>query len=996
MGKLLWAALGAAMLAACSGGGGGTGNSGGGGGAQLEGTLVLLSTEPADGAVQVPLSAGIALHFDAAVVIDCFEDEDTWLRVEGDSHDLAGSFRLADGGRTAVFTPAAALLPETDYVLQLSPLTCDQSGRILEATRTVHFRSLDQTPPTVLGASFTAGQTGVSRTGALRLTFSEALDAARIDANAVYLRDTFGTSYPALRTVAGAQVELQPLADLPGDRGFVLAVGTAVADRAGNRLAQAWSRGFRTVGDLDQPGVVTFWPANASTAVSPLLQPTFQFSESMDPYSVEPASLLFQDEFSSVVPFRVHASDDQRQLRIEPLQTLQPNRRYTLGFLLGPAAATDVSGNTLASTSALVFTTGSDQTAPALDHATPGNGESRVSINAVPVLTFTEALAPQWIDPTTVRLVQNGADVAAVVEPVFAGTAVRVTPVLPLLPAASCHLRVSGGHRGLHDLAGNPLATDLDIAFTVADDASVPRLLLQPPDGAVGVPLGASVVLVFDQPLDATTANAASILVQDHAGLPIDGALQLLRGNRVVRFTPQTPWTAGAYYRTIVRSGETGVREQSGNWLAEDVSAQFRAGFANDTVPPVCDVTVNRIAAARRSGLCLPPSGFSIDIDATDPSDQSLDMGSIAVQLAGPGGAPSSDDIFVAASIDGHACHYRLPAGVALQPGAWTLTVGIADLSGNRANSAQLEFQVAPTGADAMPFERTQVVWVRTDLDRDGNGTPDFDDDLLRLGLMAAGDPAHTNARMRQVVLDGILAEAYALIGRGPRGELLGGDAVALRYTTRQPISLPHMQMALGGFDPDGARNRHYGDDSTGVLGRALYDYRNATVNERNITQSPGLGVFPTEMFLFQARIHAQVYPSFTTVFAQRFLPLCPDLGGTPAGAGQFDAAVLSPTFDYAAASTQQRARYNQVFGAADDWVTVIGIILAHEVGHSVGLVAPGNAPSGLFGDSSLHDNNASAAEVMAAAVGYEAMLTLAYEFRDIDLAYLRQRLVLR
>jgi hypothetical protein len=34
--------------------------------------------------------------------------------------------------------------------------------------------------------------------------------------------------------------------------------------------------------------------------------------------------------------------------------------------------------------------------------------------------------------------------------------------------------------------------------------------------------------------------------------------------------------------------------------------------------------------------------------------------------------------------------------------------------------------------------------------------------------------------------------------------------------------------------------------------------------------------------------------------------------------------------------------------------------------------------------------------EVMAPSVGYEAMTSLDYSFRDIDLAYLRQRILLR
>ena len=129
---------------------------------------------------------------------------------------------------------------------------------------------------------------------------------------------------------------------------------------------------------------------------------------------------------------------------------------------------------------------------------------------------------------------------------------------------------------------------------------------------------------------------------------------------------------------------------------------------------------------------------------------------------------------------------------------------------------------------------------------------------------------------------------------------------------------------------------------------------------------------------------------------SQRFRPLCPDMGGVPAGADPLDAAVLAPGFDYDAASGSARARWTTIMQAADQWATVIGIVLAHEVGHSVGLVAPGPSPVGLFGDSSLHNTFASAVEVMAATLGYEAMATLDYAFRDIDLAYLRQRILLR
>jgi hypothetical protein len=463
-----------------------------------------------------------------------------------------------------------------------------------------------------------------------------------------------------------------------------------------------------------------------------------------------------------------------------------------------------------------------------------------------------------------------------------------------------------------------------------------------------------------------------------------------------VAFTPTTPFTALTYYRIRVVSGRTGVRAVSGNWLPADLTARFRTANNLDTAPPTVTATVNGIQAARQSGLVLPTWGFTIDVVVSDGGNQWVDMGSIDLLLSGPGPAPGAATLRTTATIAYGTLRVRLPAELSLAEGSWTLSVLARDLAGNLGTSNAVPFTVAAATSSLTPFERTQLVWVRTDLDRDGNSLSDFDDDMLRIGLGTAGDPLGTNARLRAIVLDGIIAESNHLYGRGARGEPLDAGSVALRFTKRQPIAVQHTQMALGGLDPEGSRTRTFGDDSTGVLGRAYYDYRNGNPAERNTATSPGLGVFPAEMWLYQAKLHQQVWPSYQTVFAQRFRPLCPDMGGTPAGSHALDAIVLAPTFDYGTATPPQRARWQNLMDAADDWATVIGIILAHEVGHSVGLVAPGSAPNGLFGDSSLHDTYAGAAEVMAPSVGYEAMLSLDYQFRDIDLAYLRQRVLLR
>ena len=984
-----------AVLAAACGGGGTTGGAGSGGSSEASfGVVSLLDQVPADGAVQFALDAVIVFEFDAPMALDSFGDEDTWLRAVGSPTSVPGTFALGSSGRVS-FQPAAPLLAETDYEFQLSALTCDQSGRILDQVHTFTFRTFDATPPTVLGTDVANNTQGVSRTRSFAVTFSEAIAADSVNANNCYLRDVFGTRYAAGRTVAGAQLTLQPYADLPGDRQFQLVVGTTVADRAGNRLGNALQITFRTAVDTAPPRVDTAWPAMSQIDVSPKVQPVFTFDESMDTATVEAVSLLFQDEFGSVVPFAIDSTPDQRQLRVRPLVTLVAARRYTLAFLLGDAAATDVSGNTLVATQARTFTTGTDAVAPTVTGSVPGGGENRMPGNAPIELTFDEPLDPARVSTTTVTLLVDGQPWTTVVERPSPAR-IRLVPVLTLPTDTPCVVTVRGGQDGVRDLAGNVLAADHVLTFTTSSDANAPGAMLLPADGATGIAPGVHMSVVFDAPMDPATVDASRVLFTDDAGTPLPGSFVVRGGDRVVTFTPSSSLLPQTYYRIRITGGPNGVRRTTGNWLLEDRTARFRTGTAADQQPPSVQATVNGIPSARQDGLLLPPSGFTIDVTTSDSQSQWVDMGQVEILLQGTGSAPSADQLLAAASIGYGTLRVVVPPSAALGTGQWLMTVRATDLAGNVGTAGTIAFSVATPDAGMLPFERTQLVFVRTDLDRDGSGTPDFDDDMLRLGFATAGDPAGTNAYVRSLLLDGILAQANRLYGRGARGEPTDSGSVALRFTKRAPIALPHMQMALGGLDPEGDRTRGYGAESTGVLGRAYYDYRNGNIADRNIASSPGLGVFPAEMWLYQTDIHLQVWPSFQTVFAQRFRPLCPDMGGTAAGSHPLDAQVLRADFDPNTGTSPQRARYFTVMEAADDWATVIGIILAHEVGHSVGLVAPGAAPSGLFGDSSLHDTYAGAAEVMAPSVGYEAMTSLEYQFRDIDLAYLRQRVLLR
>lgn len=985
------ATLALVIITACGGSGSGV-NSTTNGNATIGG-LTLLSHTPADLEMQVDVHAAIQLIFDKGVVIESLRDQDTHLRTEDSETNIEGTLRLAENDRAVSFTPVAPLALEANYVFQLSALTCDAEGHLLDTQYQFSFRTLDNTAPTIQSSNLT-GQQNRSRSTAIQVTFSEPLDIASLTANTVQLIDTFGQTYNCRREIAANTISITPQAELPGDRNFTLTLGTGLRDLAGNTLAVAFTSSFRTDSDFTSPSVFGAWPAVGALHISPSVEPVIEFSESMDPATVEPASVFFHDEFGSQVAFTVIANENQHTLRLKPLQNLSANRSFEITFLTGIAAVTDVSGNPLTATQALSFSTGTDTTTPWIVQALPSSNENRVSINVVPLITFNEALDTEWIDGDTVALFCGNERTAAVVQQLASNT-IRLTPLLRLLPYKSYQVVLSGGHQGIRDLAGNVLPEDLAFPFATANDNSLPSAMLQPYNGSAGVPSTIHASIVFDSRIDPSTVSAATCELRMDNGVPVVATVALDTSNRVIGITPASALVPGYYYRTFVRGGPLGVRESSGNWLANDLNARFRVGAGIDNTPPTVNVQINRIAQSRSTGLIVPTSGFTIDVTASD-AEQSLDMGSTKIRFTGSGTAPFAAELLANAAIGYNSVHLTVPLESAITRGAWSVSVEVADLSGNRGTSQSLQLQVDEPSSEALPFETTQVVWVRTDLDRDGNGRSDFDDDLYRMGLATEGDNAGTNSQVQKLMRDAIVTRASNLFGRAADGEPLGPDSIQVRITTRAPGAIRHMEIALGGYDPEGNRNRVYGATSTGILGRAYFDYRNANMNDRNLATSPGLGVFPGEMWLYQAKLHQQLYPSFLTMFAQRFLPLCPAMGGTPAGSHPADPVVLRASFQPSTANSEQLARFNVLMQAIDDWAMVNGTVLAHEIGHSLGLVAPGPAPNGLFGDSSLHDDNAGATEVMAASVGYESMVTLSYAFRDIELAYLRQRLILR
>jgi len=985
------------LVSGC-GSGGGSGFSGRPTTQPLTQTLNLVTTWPADQANQIALDARVSLRFDGVVVQSCLLDGLTRLLESKSGQQVPGNFHLLEGGQVLEFQPTQPLRRETWHTFHVSPLLCDIDGRLLEEEATFSFYTLDETPPTVVAANISDQAKGVSRSLVLNITFSEGIDRESLVATAVLLEDEQGEPFPLQLRVHDHVVSAFPQGELAGSTTYRLravAGSKGVADMAGNSLQQPWSIRFETVADTTAPTVLNGWPVQLQNA-SPLIQPRFVFSESMDVDSAEKAAFQFFDNKGGKVDYIVAASEDRRTIRLVPKQRLIYGRFYSIGVISGPGSITDLSGLNLTNNAAIFLTVGTDDDSPEIKQAVPGQNEAKVSLNVQPVITFDEAVDLSSINEKSVTLSDGENALPMTMVPQASNTELLLVPAKNLMPSRRYTLTLVGGAFGIRDVAGNFLAEDEVIRFTTSTDESLPTVVVSPTSGSTVVAQGARLTAAFDDVLDPNTVNTDTVIVVGQSSQPVKGNVTLHASGRIVVFEPTQPWAVGVWYTLTLRHGPEGIRKLSGNWSTQPISAFFKATQDADITPPLVEVTINSTSVRRQQDLTLPPSSFDLNVFAEDALRFDLDLSSLKIEIAGPGTSPTDVDVLRDALIGRDGLRYTLPSSLALIPGDYTVTASVADLAGNIGKSQPLSFKVAEPDVYALPLERTEVVWARFDLDRDQNNRSDFEDDLMKLGLTVEGDPAGTNKYMIDLVRDGIIRQAHTLFERRPTGGRTGADSIGVLVTPHQPFGVRHSQIACGGLDPNGAKGRKYGDKSTGVLGRAFFDYRNAVSTDLNTGTSPGLGVFGGEMFLFQVEIHKDLYPQFVTTFARRFIKLVPEMGGTAAGNGILDKKILSASFDPETANSEELRRWSEIMLAADDWATVTGIILVHEIGHTIGLTAGGPNPFGLHGGTSLHNDWPGLTDVMTSAVAYDTLVTLQYRFRDLNLAYLRQRILMK
>lgn len=985
------------LLTACGGGGGGSGAAptAAGAGVFVPATLELVESAPANQEAGVRVEAKVRLVFDAPVSMACLEQPATGLFAISDDERIAGSFNLSTDPRVLTFEPSTDLPANSVLELRLSPLTCSSDGRLLERLETVRFRTAAAIGPSVLSCDPAEDSELFAGRPQVVVDFDCRVDASVLDGEDVEFRTGSGRAIPGELTVVEndptdqSRVVIRPRADLPAEDTIELRM-----------------RGIRALGGALAPTRVLDFTTGSRGAVTtsvqtlePTIQPAFEgwvvlgWNRSLDPSTLNLQSFVWENSLGGQQATEWVLSEDGRSLGIRapssglssPLQTLRS----------GPTPVLDSDGVAVQAFSQLYLLKPANAfSAPASSQ--PSEGESGVPTTATVEIEFDRTiLAPhrssiEWtqeVDGQVERIAVDRVEIGPT------GRSLTIFGAADLALDANVVLTIDNGPFGLRSNLGVPASQEFRLTYRTSD---LPDWALQPllPEGVGDLPRNAT--FLVRSPVELSPGTVQSMLVRQVGGPTISSEVTLHSDGQTVVVRAVPNWPIDTALELVVCAGPEGVRSADGRWLGEEQRFQFRSGFSFDTESPRVELTVEGIPDLHVTSPQVPPHGFELVLQSPSTIDDMIDPRSVRIELTDSMEATRTFGFESIRVVDGQV-HLLIEEDSPLKVGSWVATANASDLAGNAATIDAATFNVAAASTNAVPFERVQLVQVRYDLDRDGNGVGDFRQDLILLGLATASDPLRVDARMERIVRDGILSRAHQLFDRNLDGSRRSDEqSVPLRFTTETPIGVPYMEIACGGFDPEGEPGRVTGDSSSGTLGRAYFDARNSSLTQGAVATNPGLGVFPAEVYLFEARVHERLAPGFLTAFGRSFAPLSPDLGGTPLGSHPFDAVIMDPDFDPDLATSQQLARYRVVFGAADDWATVIGTVLAHEVGHAVGLTEPAAPNTGLHGDDSLHNRNSTPTDVMASTLGFDAMLDLDFEFRALNLAYLRHRVTLR
>ncbi len=325
----------------------------------------VVSYSPASGATNVPTNASVVLQFSEPMNLssivqyycvnfsvyyyyyysNCLYDATLGIAIPA-------NVSVSADGMTAIFTPMSALTPG-DTVNVYSYGATDLAGNVETAfTTTFTVGSVpDTTPPPVVSVNPINNLTNVPVNAVVQVLFDRPVAANSLGGVTLKANGSTVVTSPVLSSAGQVLTLNTPDLLTPGTTYTITING--VADLAGNTMSAAVTDTFTTGTGaiLPNPSVVSVTPANGATMVATNSSIVVQFTNPMNPVSLNTSSfILTVTSTSAVVPGTFALSTDAMTVTFTPASALTSGSvQYTLTIpysgYLQPVQATDVALN---------------------------------------------------------------------------------------------------------------------------------------------------------------------------------------------------------------------------------------------------------------------------------------------------------------------------------------------------------------------------------------------------------------------------------------------------------------------------------------------------------------------------------------------------------------------------------------------------------------------------------------------------------------------------
>lgn len=528
--------------------------------------------------------------------------------------------------------------------------------------------------------------------------------------------------------------------------------------------------------------------------------------------------------------------------------------------------------------------------------------------------------------------------------------------------------------------------------------------------------------------LSANTFDDADLVISGGGSLGTLTAAPVVLNSIIVEITlgAGVSLTGGSTTLDFVAANDV-VRDAAG--ASATASTARTLTKADLDLPVIDDLTVAAVdstlnGTANSGTLQAATTGFTINVQFTDASAiaaaSTVISSSLAVLVNGANVVAGENLTanLTAASGTG-TLTFTVPASVSFPTGSHTLTVRVVDVTGQLSLPKTFTFLTKTMSASNRPFENGQTWFLDTSRDLESytftpstssipaqvavvdgsNGRTDLEDLLRILGLQSSSPLANVDGTKDSnvVVLDLLEARILSTLASFFPG-------VNINFTFTSPGTFPNtttVGYASFGFSQICIAGAHVTGGTDGVLGLAIFDSQNNFQVNNCETNFLGtrLGVF-----LHTLVTNGEQEPQSNSPFRDTYDTFTSARSGSPIGAAG-DATHLVMMIN---SGNSNDPRYLAIKKAIEDLARFTALVIAHECGHSMGLVQNGAMPTGLYGgDATNFPGSANghivmpsdvftgnSLNIMTPSISYIGGLDPTSRFNSLNLAYLREQVV--